>query len=225
MLRMLAGQEEIPGGEILDDGRVASDLESKDRDSAMVFQSYALYPHMTVRAGIKALLRRLETTTVCVTHDPIEAMTLADRIVGMHDGIVEQIGTPLELSDRPGNLSVAQFIGSPAMNVLAGTVRNGAVEALASRWPLPRGSAARDGMAVQYGVRPTDLRLAPEGVPARVVVVGPAGAETELLLEVGGQQLTLVMHGRTEVAPEQQVHLQLAAGKPHLLDAQVGRRA
>ncbi|RZL93647.1 MAG: sn-glycerol-3-phosphate ABC transporter ATP-binding protein UgpC, partial [Variovorax sp.] len=203
LLRMLAGLEDITGGEILIDGKVVNELESKDRDIAMVFQSYALYPHMTVgenmafslrlrdadkklmaervdkaakilnldhllaryprelsggqrqrvamgraivrdpkvflfdeplsnldaklrvamRAEIKALHQRLKTTTVYVTHDQIEAMTMADRIVVMHDGMIEQIGTPLELFDRPGNLFVAQFIGSPSMNVLAGTAR------------------------------------------------------------------------------------------------------
>ena len=96
---------------------------------------------VAMRAEIKALHQRLKTTTVYVTHDQIEAMTMADRIVVMHDGIVEQIGTPLELFDQPGNLFVAQFIGSPAMNVLAGTLRRGTdgayVEALGARWPVP----------------------------------------------------------------------------------------
>ena len=264
LLRMLAGLEEISGGEILIDGKVVNDLESKDRDIAMVFQSYALYPHMTVRenmgfslrlrkadqattaervakaaailnlgtlldrfprelsggqrqrvamgraivrdpkvflfdeplsnldaklrvamrAEIKALHQRLKTTTVYVTHDQIEAMTMADRIVVMHDGIVEQIGTPLELFDRPGNLFVAQFIGSPSMNVLRGSVRGNSVEALDARWPLPA-DFGREGQAVDYGIRPTDLVLADQGVPAKVVVVEPTGAETELLLEVG----------------------------------------
>src|SRR5499427_2713376 len=222
LLRMLAGLEEITAGEILIDGRVVNDLESKDRDIAMVFQSYALYPHMTVRenmgfslrlrnadksttdervkraaqilnldqlleryprelsggqrqrvamgraivrdpkvflfdeplsnldaklrvamrAEIKQLHQRLQTTTVYVTHDQIEAMTMADRIVVMHDGIIEQIGTPLELFDRPSNLFVAQFIGSPAMNVFAGTTRDHAVDALGASWPMPGGAAA-----------------------------------------------------------------------------------
>jgi multiple sugar transport system ATP-binding protein len=256
LLRMLAGLEEISGGEIVIDGKVVNDLESKDRDIAMVFQSYALYPHMTVRdnmgfslklrkadtseinqrvanaarilnldplldrfprelsggqrqrvamgraivrdpkvflfdeplsnldaklrvamrAEIKALHQRLKTTTVYVTHDQIEAMTMADRIVVMHDGIVEQIGTPLELFDRPGNLFVAQFIGSPAMNVFAGTVRGGAVDALGARWPLPAG-IGQEGQAVHYGIRPTDLGLANgsgPGIPARVVPSRPA---------------------------------------------------
>ena len=109
---------------------------------------------VAMRAEIKALHQRLKTTTVYVTHDQIEAMTMADRIVVMHDGIVEQIGTPLELFDRPGNLFVAQFIGSPAMNVLPGTVRRGRqglVEALGARWPLPaRRTAPRPGRALRH---------------------------------------------------------------------------
>jgi multiple sugar transport system ATP-binding protein len=305
LLRMLAGLEEISGGEILIDGKVVNDLESKDRDIAMVFQSYALYPHMTVRdnmgfslrlrkadkattdervanaarilnldalldryprelsggqrqrvamgraivrdpkvflfdeplsnldaklrvamrAEIKALHQRLKTTTVYVTHDQIEAMTMADRIVVMHDGIVEQIGTPLELFDRPGNLFVAQFIGSPAMNVFQGAVRGGAVEALGARWPLPAAVArAAEGKAVHYGIRPTDVALADSGIPARVVVVEPTGAETELLLEVGGQQLIVVMHGRTEAQPDSTVYLAIDADKAHAFDGTSGKR-
>ena len=303
LLRMLAGLEEISGGEILIDGKVINDLESKDRDIAMVFQSYALYPHMTVRenmafslrlrkadkattdervdnaarilnlgplldryprelsggqrqrvamgraivrdpkvflfdeplsnldaklrvamrAEIKALHQRLKTTTVYVTHDQIEAMTMADRIVVMHDGIVEQIGTPLELFDRPGNLFVAQFIGSPAMNVFKGTLRGSAVQALGASWPVPPGLGA-DGQEVHYGIRPTDLMLAEAGVPARVVVVEPTGAETELLVQVGDQQLVVVMHGRTQAKPDDTVHLALDPAKAHVFDAQGGAR-
>jgi multiple sugar transport system ATP-binding protein len=307
LLRMLAGLEEITGGEIAIDGKVVNDLESKDRDIAMVFQSYALYPHMTVRenmgfslrlrkadkattdervanaarilnlgalldryprelsggqrqrvamgraivrdpkvflfdeplsnldaklrvamrAEIKALHQRLKTTTVYVTHDQIEAMTMADRIVVMHDGIVEQIGTPLELFDRPGNLFVAQFIGSPAMNVFKGTVRGGAVEALGARWPLTSG-VGREGQTVHYGIRPTDLALAERGIAATVVVVEPTGAETELLLQVGAgdaaQQLVLVMHGRTAAQPGDTVQLSLDAASAHVFDGESGLR-
>ena len=303
LLRMLAGLEEITGGTIAIDGKEVNDVESKDRDIAMVFQSYALYPHMTVadnmafslklrkadpkmiaervdraskilnldpylhrfprelsggqrqrvamgraivrdpkvflfdeplsnldaklrvamRAEIKALHQRLKTTTVYVTHDQIEAMTMADRIVVMHDGLIEQIGTPLELFDCPHNLFVAQFIGSPAMNVFAGTLRDGAVQALGARWPLPT-LAASGERAVHYGIRPTDLALAGAGIAARVVVVEPTGAETELLLDVGGQQLVLVMHGRTDVQPEQTVYLSVDAAKAHVFDAASGRR-
>src|ERR1700693_6355510 len=234
LLRMLAGLEEISAGTIAIDDKVVNDVESKDRDIAMVFQSYALYPHMTVgdnmafslklrraaskvipqrlsnaakilnlepylaryprelsggqrqrvamgraivrdpkvflfdeplsnldaklrvamRAEIKALHQRLKTTTVYVTHDQIEGMTLADRIVVMHDGRVEQIGEPLELYDHPDNLFVAQFIGSPAMNVIEGTVcrGNGSAHvevACGVRWPLHLGPGA-DGQAVAY---------------------------------------------------------------------------
>jgi multiple sugar transport system ATP-binding protein len=282
---------------------VVNDLDSKDRDIAMVFQSYALYPHMTVRenmgfslklrkadartiaqrvadaarilnldqlleryprelsggqrqrvamgraivrdpkvflfdeplsnldaklrvamrAEIKALHQRLKTTTVYVTHDQIEAMTMADRIVVMHDGIIEQIGTPLELFDRPGNLFVAQFIGSPAMNVFSGMVRSGQVEGLGAQWPLAPGMAA-EGQAVSYGVRPTDLRLAASGIPGRVIIVEPTGAETELLVEVGGQQMVVVIHGRTQAQPGDPVHLEFDVAKSHVFDAASGLR-
>ena len=303
LLRMLAGLEDISGGEILIDDKVVNDLESKDRDIAMVFQSYALYPHMTVRenmafslrlrkadkqttdtrvanaarilnldalldrtpkelsggqrqrvamgraivrdpkvflfdeplsnldaklrvamrAEIKALHQRLKTTTVYVTHDQIEAMTMADRIVVMHDGIIEQIGTPLELFDRPGNLFVAQFIGSPSMNVFEGSLRSGAVEALGARWPAPAVSVG-EGHGVHYGIRPGDLELATTGIPARVVVVEPTGAETELLVQVGDTQLTLVLHGRTQARPDDTVHLAVDAARAHLFDGHSGQR-
>ena len=310
LLRMLAGLEEITSGEISIDGKVINELDSKDRDIAMVFQSYALYPHMTVRdnmafslklrradaaltsqrvgdaarilnldplldryprelsggqrqrvamgraivrdpkvflfdeplsnldaklrvamrAEIKALHLRLKTTTVYVTHDQIEAMTMADRIVVMHDGIIEQIGTPLELFDRPGNLFVAQFIGSPSMNVLNGTLRAASgsswVEAHGHAWPIRALTQAKEGQAVVYGVRPTDIMLSAAGVgiPATVIVVEPTGAETELLLEVGGLRLVLVTHGRTNVQPNDVVHLEISADKSHLFDAASGLR-
>ena len=310
LLRMLAGLEEITGGTIAIDGKVVNDMESKDRDIAMVFQSYALYPHMTVadnmafslklrkadpktieervaraakilnlqpflkryprelsggqrqrvamgraivrdpkvflfdeplsnldaklrvamRAEIKALHQRLKTTTVYVTHDQVEAMTMADRIVVMHDGRVEQIGTPLNLYDHPGNLFVAQFIGSPAMNVIEGTVRraNGAghVEAAGGvLWPLGA-AAASEGQAVAYGVRPEHLGLtsASGGVPAEIIVVEPTGAETELLVQAGAAQLTLVTHGRPQVNPGDRIGLSIEPGAVHLFDQKSGQR-
>jgi multiple sugar transport system ATP-binding protein len=127
------------------------------------------------------------------------------------------------LFDRPGNLFVAQFIGSPAMNVFDGTVRSGAVEALGVRWPLPAG-VGRDGQDVHYGIRPTDLALADAGIAAEVVVVEPTGAETELLLRVGAQDLTLVMHGRTDASPGSTVHLTLDGAKAHVFDRAGGAR-
>jgi multiple sugar transport system ATP-binding protein len=311
LLRMLAGLEEITGGEIAIDTRVVNDVESKDRDIAMVFQSYALYPHMTVRdnmgfslrlrkapqaeidqrvadaakildldrylhrfprelsggqrqrvamgraivrdpkvflfdeplsnldaklrvamrAEIKALHQRLKTTTVYVTHDQIEAMTMADRIVVMHDGVVEQIGAPLELYDHPDNLFVAQFIGSPAMNIVDGTLRRAGpaafVEAAGGvRWPVGAGAGA-DGEAVALGVRPEHLGLTVPGgdaVPAEIVVVEPTGAETELVLQVGDEKVLLVTHGRPDVRPGEKIGLALDPTKLHLFDRVSGRR-
>jgi multiple sugar transport system ATP-binding protein len=306
LLRMLAGLEDITSGEILIDDRVVNELESKDRDIAMVFQSYALYPHMTVRenmafslrlrkadasvtqervahaarilnldhlleryprelsggqrqrvamgraivrdpkvflfdeplsnldaklrvamrAEIKELHQRLKTTTVYVTHDQIEAMTMADRIVVMHDGIIEQIGTPLELFDHPGNLFVAQFIGSPAMNVIKGVVQGQSVQAEGAFWPIGNAAGVKEGQSVHYGIRPTDIALSAQGqgVAAKVVVVEPTGAETELLVQVGQSQLTVVLHGRTAVQPGDTVYLGLAIDKVHLFDGQTEQR-
>jgi len=183
-----------------------------------------------MRAEIKALHQRLKTTTVYVTHDQVEAMTMADRIVVMHDGRVEQIGTPLNLYDHPGNLFVAQFIGSPAMNVIEGTVRraNGAghVEAAGGvLWPLGA-AAASEGQAVAYGVRPEHLGLtsASGGVPAEIIVVEPTGAETELLVQAGAAQLTLVTHGRPQVNPGDRIGLSIEPGAVHLFDQKSGQR-
>ncbi|TMH11046.1 MAG: sn-glycerol-3-phosphate ABC transporter ATP-binding protein UgpC [Betaproteobacteria bacterium] len=304
LLRMLAGLEEISGGTIAIDGKVVNDMESKDRDIAMVFQSYALYPHMTVadnmgfslklrradaaltaqrighaakilnhepylqrfprelsggqrqrvamgraivrdpkvflfdeplsnldaklrvamRAEIKALHQRLRTTTVYVTHDQVEAMTMADRIAVMQDGKVEQIGSPLELYDRPNNLFVAQFIGSPAMNIIGGTLhRNGDGSFVHAdgdvRWPLARDGGVH-GQPVVYGIRPEHLSLAGENAPvqAEVIVVEPTGAETELLVKAGNAQIVMVMHGRTRVKPGDRVGLAVEPGAVHLFD-------
>jgi len=305
LLRMIAGLEEITEGEIQIDGRVVNDLEAKDRDIAMVFQSYALYPHMTVRenmafslrlrsastaltdervneaakilnldqlldrypkelsggqrqrvamgraivrdpkvflfdeplsnldaklrvamrAEIKSLHHRLKTTTVYVTHDQIEAMTMADKIVVMHDGIVEQIGSPLDLFDSPSNLFVAQFIGSPSMNVVKGTVgldKSGqsCVSVGDSMWPLPQGVNLAAGSEVYYGARPTDIYFAEQnsGISAQVVVVEPTGAETEVLLKIGSDTLTLVAQGRVNLKPDDVVYLGVNIEKVHLFD-------
>jgi multiple sugar transport system ATP-binding protein len=306
LLRMIAGLEEVSEGEILIDGRVVNDLESKDRDIAMVFQSYALYPHMTVRenmafsmrlrkadplqtqervlesakilnldhlldryprelsggqrqrvamgraivrdpkvflfdeplsnldaklrvamrAEIKALHHRLKTTTVYVTHDQIEAMTMADKIVVMHDGIIEQIGSPLELFDRPANLFVAQFIGSPSMNVVRGQVlatSRGALvlDVSGAHWPLHAQTSLAVGAQIYYGIRPTDLFIeqGEQGVSAQVIVVEPTGAETEVLLKVGADTVTMVVQGRVELEPDQMVRIGVRTEKLHLFDA------
>jgi multiple sugar transport system ATP-binding protein len=311
LLRMLAGLEEISAGTISIDGRTVNDVDSKDRDIAMVFQSYALYPHMTVRENmgfslrlrkadrseidarvaraakilnlepylgryprelsggqrqrvamgraivrdpkvflfdeplsnldaklrvqmrseIKALHQRLKTTTVYVTHDQIEAMTMADRIVVMHDGVVEQIGTPLELYDRPDNLFVAQFIGSPAMNVVEGTLRrvNGSAHVETPdgvRWPLVAGAGA-DGQAVVYGVRPDHLELggdAQRGVPGEIIVVEPTGSETELVVKIGDAQMIVETHGRPALQPGDKVTFAVKPANVHLFDRSSGAR-
>ncbi len=311
LLRMLAGLEEISAGTIAIDDRPVNDVDSKDRDIAMVFQSYALYPHMTVRdnmgfslrlrkadkseiasrvaraakilnlepylerfprelsggqrqrvamgraivrdpkvflfdeplsnldaklrvqmrAEIKALHQRLKTTTVYVTHDQIEAMTMADRIVVMHDGVVEQIGTPLQLYDRPNNLFVAQFIGSPAMNIVQGTLRraNGSAYVESGdgvRWPLGEGSGT-DGQAVTYGVRPDHLELAanqPHTVPGEIVVVEPTGSETELVVKIGEAQMIVETHGRPSLQPGDKVRFLVDPANVHLFDRSTGAR-
>jgi multiple sugar transport system ATP-binding protein len=310
LLRMLAGLEEISGGTIAIDGRVVNDVDSKERDVAMVFQSYALYPHMTVRenmgfslrlrkennrvieegvsqaarilnlepyldryprelsggqrqrvamgraivrdpkvflfdeplsnldaklrvamrAEIKALHQRLKTTTVYVTHDQVEAMTMADRIAVVNDGRVEQFGAPLELYDRPANLFVAQFIGSPAMNIVAGALeRTGDsswVKALGQRWPV-ESSGGADGQTVKYGIRPEHIGLAGQGgggIAAEVIVVEPMGAETELVVRVADVSLTVVMHGRANLRPGDSLALSPEAGHAHVFDSATGRR-
>jgi multiple sugar transport system ATP-binding protein len=310
LLRMLAGLEEISGGTIAIDTKVVNDVESKDRDIAMVFQSYALYPHMTVadnmafslklrkadskviadrvanaakilnlqpylaryprelsggqrqrvamgraivrdpkvflfdeplsnldaklrvamRAEIKALHQRLKTTTVYVTHDQIEAMTMADRIVVMHDGRVEQIGEPLELYDHPNNLFVAQFIGSPAMNIVNGTLRRGSGAAYVEadggvRWPVGH-RAGSDGQSVAYGVRPEHLTLGGGGdaVPGEIIVVEPMGAETELLVQAGSAQFVLMTHGRPVVNPGDRIQLSIDPAMVHVFDQKTGAR-
>lgn len=304
LLRMLAGLEDITAGNIAIDGRVVNEIESKDRDIAMVFQGYALYPHMTVaenmefslrlrnedrkvvdgrvgeaakilnlepylhrfprelsggqrqrvamgraivrdpkvflfdeplsnldaklrvamRAEIKALHQRLKTTTVYVTHDQVEAMTMADRIAVMNEGRIEQLGRPLELYDRPANLFVAQFIGSPMMNVFDGVAQGGAIEALGARWPVPPGTALQEGRMVKYGIRPVHFELATSGITAQVVVVEPMGAETELVARIGEQSFVVTVHGRAAVGPGDKIHLAPQAQNAHLFDALSGQR-
>jgi len=308
LLRMLAGLEEISAGAIAIDGRTVNDVDSKDRDIAMVFQSYALYPHMTVRdnmgfslrlrneskkkiedrvahaarilnlgdylhryprelsggqrqrvamgraivrdpkvflfdeplsnldaklrvamrAEIKALHQRLKTTTVYVTHDQVEAMTMADRIAVMNEGRIEQLGAPLELYDRPANLFVAQFIGSPAMNVVDGTFRRSSsvyVEALGLRWPVATASGGSDGQAVKYGIRPEHIGIGgTDGVAAEVVVVEPMGAEAELIVKVGETPFTVKTHGRSNAQPGERIALRPEAQNAHVFDAATGKR-
>ena len=308
LLRMVAGLERITGGEVAIGDRVVNGLEPKDRDIAMVFQNYALYPHMSVyqnmayglkikkmpkdeierrvqkaakilelgtflqrlprqlsggqrqrvamgraivrnpqvflfdeplsnldaklrvamRTEIKELHQRLKTTTIYVTHDQIEAMTMADKIVVMHDGLVEQIGAPLELYDRPQNQFVAGFIGSPAMNMLGGTLRTNGSTAFEGpggvRLPLPGAPAAWDGRPAVYGVRPEHFTLADDGAEAEVVVVEPTGSETQVFAKIGGEDVVAVFRERHRFEPGDRVRLKPDPALVHLFDEATGKR-
>ena len=309
LLRMIAGLEEISGGQISIGGRVVNDMPPKERDIAMVFQNYALYPHMTVRdnmafslmlakkdkatidqrvgnaaeiLGLKPLLeryprqlsggqrqrvamgraivrdpqvflfdeplsnldaklrvamrteikelhQRLKTTSIYVTHDQIEAMTMADKIVVMRDGIVEQTGSPLELYDRPANQFGAGFIGSPAMNFIPGMVKGGAVEldgGIALPMPVSAGATAKEGQKVVYGTRPEHLDLASgtDGVATEVVVVEPTGADTQIFTKIAGVEVTSIFRERHDFRPGVTIRLKPDATRAHLFDAASGMR-
>ncbi len=185
---------------------------------------------VAMRAEIKALHQRLKTTTVYVTHDQVEAMTMADRIAVVNDGRVEQFGAPLELYDRPANLFVAQFIGSPAMNIVEGALAKSGdsccVKALGQRWPV-ESSGGTDGQAVKYGIRPEHIGLAGQGsggIAAEVIVVEPMGAETELVVRVADISLTVATHGRANLRPGDSLSLSPDAGNAHVFDSATGRR-
>jgi multiple sugar transport system ATP-binding protein len=308
LLRMIAGLEEITSGEIRIGPTVVNNIPPKARDIAMVFQNYALYPHMTVfdnmafsmklagrgkdemrtrvseaarilgltdyleryprqlsggqrqrvamgraivrdpqvflfdeplsnldaklrvqmRTEIKELHQRLKTTSVYVTHDQIEAMTMADKIVVMNNGNVEQIGTPLGLYDEPANLFVAGFIGSPAMNFLPGKLgRDGAARfvrfADGAQLGVP-GLAAGDGASVILGVRPEHLVLQDGGIAAEVVVVEPTGADTQVYCRLAGIDVTVVSRERHDFRPGDKIRLQPLAGKSYVFDPESGKR-
>ncbi|WP_323012780.1 sn-glycerol-3-phosphate ABC transporter ATP-binding protein UgpC [Devosia sp.] len=304
LLRMIAGLEDISGGQIKIAGQVVNDLAPKDRNIAMVFQNYALYPHMTVaqnmgfslrlkkvpkaeidakvnaaadilglndllartpsqlsggqrqrvamgraivrdpavflfdeplsnldaklrvkmRAEIKALHQKLRTTIVYVTHDQIEAMTMADKIIVMDAGHISQIGTPLELYDRPANRFVATFIGSPAMNVLPATAMADNIIALADGQHLRVPHQLPAGQAIDFGIRPEDLVTsdAADALTARVTLVEPTGAETLLSCECGGGEVQASVKQRLLLAPGDTVRLVPTAGKHHLFDRETG---
>lgn len=183
---------------------------------------------VAMRTEIKELHQRLKTTTVYVTHDQIEAMTMADKIVVMHDGIVEQIGSPLVLYDRPDNQFVAGFIGSPAMNFLSGhLVSNGQPYVMTdngSRLPLAAAPTASEGRPIVYGVRPEHLELAGDGIEAEVVVVEPTGSETQIVARIGSQDIIAVFRDRHSVSPGETIHLRPRAAAAHLFDKDTGER-
>jgi multiple sugar transport system ATP-binding protein len=307
LLRMIAGLEGITSGTISIGGRVVNALPPSERDIAMVFQNYALYPHMKVkdnmafalrlrkmdrrevdervgqaaeilglkplleryprqlsggqrqrvamgraivrhpqvflfdeplsnldaklrvqmRTEIKELHQRLKTTTVYVTHDQVEAMTMADKIVVLQDGQVEQVGAPLELFDRPANTFVAGFIGSPSMNLLPGAVAGGdgpAVEVNGARLAVAGGAAVEPGQPVLFGIRPEHLELASEGFPARIAVVEPTGSETLVFLRFGDSDIVALFRERHDFKPGDTVHLRPRGEQVHLFQPETGAR-
>jgi multiple sugar transport system ATP-binding protein len=181
-----------------------------------------------MRTEIKELHQRLKTTTVYVTHDQIEAMTMADKIVVMHDGIVEQIGSPLELYERPDNQFVASFIGSPAMNFLKGNIKaNGSASfegADGLKLPLRSAPANSDGKPVVYGVRPEHFTIADDGAEAEIVVVEPTGSETQVFAKLGGEQVVAVFRERHQFNPGDRVRLKPDPSLIHLFDDTTGKR-
>nr|HMQ58328.1 sn-glycerol-3-phosphate ABC transporter ATP-binding protein UgpC [Rhizobiaceae bacterium] len=303
LLRMIAGLESITGGRISIGERVVNHLAPSERDIAMVFQNYALYPHKTVRNNmgfalklrgapkaeieqrvrqaaeilglipyldryprqlsggqrqrvamgraivrdpqvflfdeplsnldaklrvqmrteIKELHQRLKTTTIYVTHDQIEAMTMADKIVVMQGGHIEQIGAPLELFDRPVNAFVAGFIGSPSMNLLTGEA-TGDGQALIGdmRLPLPGDASVTPGAKIVYGVRPEHLEMAEDGFEARIAVVEPTGSETLLVLRAGATELTALFRERHAFRAGDTIRLKPRLTNTHVFDAPSG---
>ncbi|MEP3068641.1 MAG: sn-glycerol-3-phosphate ABC transporter ATP-binding protein UgpC [Parvibaculum sp.] len=305
LLRMIAGLEDISAGEILIGDKVVNDVPPKDRDIAMVFQNYALYPHLTVkenmafslrlrkqkrdqveervreaaqilgltdllhrypralsggqrqrvamgraivrdasvflfdeplsnldaklrvqmRTEIKALHQRLQTTTVYVTHDQIEAMTMADVIVVMQDGVVMQMGAPLELYDRPANRFVAGFIGSPAMNFFDGRIESGSfLTTEGHRLPLHATMSTHEGVSATYGIRPEHLTIDPTGMPGIVSVVEPTGSETQIVVGLGGRQVLAVVRERHDLHPGDEIRLRPDPDSAHLFNSENGER-
>ena len=310
LLRMIAGLEEITAGEIAIGGRVVNDLEPKDRDIAMVFQNYALYPHMTVydnmayglrirgmskaeidmrvkkaaaileldgllarkprqlsggqrqrvamgralvrepsvflfdeplsnldaklrvqmRIEIRRLHQTLKTTSIYVTHDQVEAMTLADRLIVMNAGRAEQIGSPMEVYARPATTFVAGFIGSPAMNMLPGRLGDdGTVEVAGVRLPVAAPVAGTAGRPVTVGMRPEHIARADQGTRTfdlHVDVVETLGADTLVHGRIGGagNELIVRLPGSVTTGPGDVVPLAVAPQNLHLFDAETGAR-
>jgi multiple sugar transport system ATP-binding protein len=310
-LRMLAGLEEVNSGQILIGDRDVTDVPPKDRDIAMVFQNYALYPHMTVaenmgfalkiagvgkeeraqrvleaaklldleqylarkpkalsggqrqrvamgraivrqpqvflmdeplsnldaklrvqtRTQIASLQRRLGVTTVYVTHDQTEALTMGDRIAVLKDGLLQQVGTPRDLYEKPQNVFVAGFIGSPAMNLLPADVVDGGVQFGTGVAPVDRETLGHASAAqITIGVRPEDLVVSSqgEGLQVQVDVVEELGADGYLYghSEVGGNRVDIVarVDGRTHPFAGDTVHVTPQAGRVHAFDTESGER-
>ncbi len=310
ILRMIAGLEDATSGEILIDGAVVNQREPKDRDIAMVFQDYALYPHMSVaenmafslryrsvpkaeirrrvehaarvldiekllsrrprelsggqrqrvamgraivrdpkiflfdeplsnldaklrvqmRTEIRKLRERLPTTTIYVTHDQVEAMTLADRIVILNHGRIEQIGTPEDVYERPATVFVAGFIGAPAMNLLPARLDAPASLLLDDGTSLPALAAGRSG-PVWCGVRPEDLSWLPPGAPAgsatltgSALTVEPLGPDTLVVVQAAGAEIACRLPPRSVRRAGEEVRLAIDPARLHLFDRETGQR-
>ncbi|WP_417811482.1 ABC transporter ATP-binding protein [Thalassospira alkalitolerans] len=311
-LRMVAGLEAISGGEVHIGGRVVNDLPPRERNISMVFQNYALYPHMSVRENlgfslkiskrsqadidkavdeaaeilsltplldrkpgalsggqrqrvamgraivrhpevflfdeplsnldaklrtqmrveIKKLHQKLKSTIIYVTHDQVEAMTLADRIVIMRDGHIEQIGTPLDVFENPVNTFVATFIGSPPMNLLDGVVKEGQIEfADGTCLAVPPAYSTYDGQAVTFGVRADNImpvgHALPRGehmaeVEMTVDLTEPLGTETLLFTVLAGTEVQAKMLNPRPVRSGERMTFQIMLDKCHLFDADTG---
>jgi multiple sugar transport system ATP-binding protein len=176
---------------------------------------------VVMRGEIKTLHQRLGVTTIYVTHDQVEAMTMADKIVVMNAGKVEQIGAPLDLYDRPANQFVASFIGSPSMNFLSGTVTEAGFVADGITLPLPPGLAP--GAAV-YGIRPENFELSSAGVAAIVALVEPMGSETQVTMRLGEHQVIGVFRERVQARPGETILVRPDPARVHLFDPATGLR-
>lgn len=177
-----------------------------------------------MRSEIRELHQRLKTTTVYVTHDQIEAMTMADKIVVMRDGHVEQVGAPLELYDKPANTFVAGFIGSPSMNLINGKIDGSKFVSDGMSFDLNETSNGHDGKAVTVGLRPEHLTLADGGFEAKVAIVEPTGSETHLVSRVGDQEIVSIVRERHQFSVGQSITLRPDPSTIHLFDAQSGAR-
>jgi len=178
-----------------------------------------------MRTEIKELHQRLKTTTIYVTHDQVEAMTMADKIVVMQAGRIEQVGAPLDLFDKPANRFVASFIGSPSMNMLKGKVRgNSSVEMDGVSLPFAGEHQVGEGQEVIYGIRPEHVEIAPDGFPARISVVEPTGSETLVFLRFGESEIVALFRERHNFRPGDTLNLKPRADLAHLFDTETGKR-
>jgi multiple sugar transport system ATP-binding protein len=176
-----------------------------------------------MRTEIKDLHERLKTTTVYVTHDQIEAMTMADKIVILKDGVIEQQGSPLDVYDRPNNLFVASFIGSPSMNMIKGTVHKGnMITADGTKIKLPAGHKANDGQDIVFGIRPEHIEVG-EGFKVKVTVTEPTGPEIHIYGDLGPDEICAVVRERLELKRDQMIDLRPMPDKIHLFDAASGQ--